>query len=388
MHSIDLFSPDLVRLHGRFARHGHGFLMEYSGACAEFFLRGVHASVTLTADHTGREQYVIFEVDGIVTRRFRAKKGTHEYTVLDSHVEGELLDLLKGAKRHIRIMKDSQANMSGEKGFLRLDAISVDGEVSAPPKRLKIEMIGDSLTSGEGTISPPMSEIGAEFSCDEWCSFYHSWAGFLSRRLNADWQVVSHGGWGVYCAWNNSRDMAIPPIYDAVCGIVPEPVASQRGASDLYDFSFDPDAVVIHLGTNDSYSHSQEAWTNPRTGETYQTRDPGAPDADGILAYHPEDFETFVTTTVNFILHVAEKNPRARILWIYGIMGHAFSGVLREAERRVHELGIDRFEYLLLPDTAPAELGAYYHPLFAVHERVAALVEAKLKPYLPTAQNS
>lgn len=378
----DLSDPSKVRFHGRFAKNSDGIFMEWSGCCVEFFLTGSKADITLTADHSGREQIVLIEIDGIPVMRFRPDAGTKTYSILDTRGDMDTQELLRRVKRRIRIFKDTQANASGEGGFLRIDELATDGPISAPPERPRIEMIGDSLTSGAGAISPHIDDIGPNLACDEWCSFYYGWAGHLSRLLDTDWQVVSQGGWGVYCSWNNIVKQRIPAIYEQVAGTVPEPVASTRGASDSYDFSYDPSVVVINLCNNDDFAFTYQPWIDPITGVTYKLRQFENPDRPGERIRHPDDAATIRDAIVSFAKVVAERNPNAQIFWMYGMMGQTMWPLIEEAKDILHASGLDRFDTILIPDTDPKELGANNHPLSIVHARCAALIAGHIRPFL------
>jgi hypothetical protein len=378
----DLSDASKVRLHGRFAKNSDGIFMEWSGCCVEFFLTGSKADVTLTADHSGREQFVLIEIDGIPVTRFRPDAGTKTYSILDTRGDMESQELLRKAKRRIRIFKDTQANASGEGGFLRIDELATDGPISAPPARPRVEMIGDSLTSGEGTISPNMNDIGSEVACDEWCSFYHGWAGHLSRQLDTDWQAVSQGGWGVYCSWDNKVKQRIPAIYERVAGTVPEPVASTRGASEPYDFSYDPSVVIINLCTNDDFAFTYEPWIDPVTGVAYKLRQIEDPDRPDERLLHPDDAATVRDAIISFVKVVADRNPNAQIFWIYGMMRQVMWPLIEEAKDILRSSGLDRFDTILLPYTDPKEFGANFHPLSIVHARCATLIAEHIRPYL------
>ncbi|MCQ2601852.1 MAG: hypothetical protein MJ184_10880, partial [Treponema sp.] len=73
-----------------------------------------------------------------------------------------------------------------------------------------------------------------------------------SDMLDADFRVMSQGGYGVICGYNNSPYKVIPPHYENVCSIIGGPVYEKLGGNQLYDFSiWQPDYIVINLGTND-----------------------------------------------------------------------------------------------------------------------------------------
>jgi len=329
---------------------------------------------------------VLFEIDGIPSSRFCLKDGTHWYTILNTRKTEENQDLLTKAKRSIRIFKESQANYEDIDATTSCNRIRVDGELCAPPFRPKIEFIGDSLTSGEGTVSPHIDEIGSAISTEEWSSFYYGWPGYTSRLLNADFQVVSQGGWGVYCGWDNNVITNIPSIYDRICGIIKSPWAAGRGADKPYDFSFHPDVIVVNLGTNDNSGFNQPAWQHPVTGEFYKLRRNNSGYNPTFEEYPPddsdyveEDKEIVVQAIVSFVKQIADKNPETPILWSYGMMGHALWPTIQRAKDLLHDDGLSQLDTILLPETPRKELGANTHPLAVSHEACAKIVADRIR---------
>lgn len=372
---------DNIRLSGRFDRTKGPFYMDWSGSAVEFRLKGAFAQIELYADNRGREQWFLFEIDGKPSRRFRLTEGSGWYTILDSHSPDRQADLAN-ACRHIRVIKDTQASYSAEGGTACCLRLRYEGELLPLPARKKIEFIGDSITSGEGTLSPAFREIGSDVSIDEWCSFYYAWNGFTARALDADWQVVSQGGWGIVCGWDNNNLTNIPSIYDQICGIIRPPFAGERGADLPYDFSFDPDVVLINLGTNDNSGFKQPAWKHPVTGELHKLRRTGGNlDVPDYAFYNEEDTAAITDAAVAFVRIVAEKNPRAKILWVFGMMGQTLWPAIENAREILRKDGLERFDTLLLPEIPPEEWGANEHPLSVAHERTAKIIADYIRPY-------
>ena len=86
-----------------------------------------------------------------------------------------------------------------------------DGEfLPVKEHKYKIEFVGDSITSGEGTY-------GA-ISDTDWLTMYMSssenYATFTAKALDADYRIISQGGWGVYCGWDNDVRHNIPSYYE------------------------------------------------------------------------------------------------------------------------------------------------------------------------------
>lgn len=370
-----------IRLHGRYDRTGNRFWMDYTGSGIEFCFRGQRADIQFTAETGGKDQCVLFEVDGTPAIRIPLLQGTSVYTIIDSRVGDADPALVSAALRHIRVYKESQAHTGIVDASTSCDLILIDGELCDLPVRRRIECIGDSITSGEGALSPSATDIGSTVNIEEWTSSYYSWTGYLSRLMDVDIQVVSQGGWGVHCGWNNDIHMNIPSIYSKVCGLIAEPFASARGASKEYDFSFDPDVVIVNLGTNDQGSFHQPPWTDPSDGKQYKMHRVDEDINPISSVYAQKDWRVFRDGVVDFVRTLAVKNPKAHILWIYGMMGSGLWPAIASAKRILDEEGFTRFDAVLLPSVSPDEYGANSHPLRVFHERTAALIADIIKPY-------
>lgn len=389
MKEWNIFEQDKIKLSGRSDRESGGFHMDWTGCCVEFVLQGCHAEVLMTAVNDGKEQWVLFEIDGIPSARIRLKDGTHWYTVLNTKGYPQSHRIVSAAKRTIRIFKESQAHRGDKNAAASCERIRVDGELFEPPVRKRIEFIGDSLTSGEGAISPRFEDIGSFVSVDEWATSYYAWPGYTARLLNTDFQIVSQGGWGVYCGWDNNITANLPSIYDRVCGVIQPPYAAERGADKLYDFSFKPDVIVVNLGTNDNSGFNQPAWTHPTTGESFKLRRKAADAATSFTEYPEndadyleEDKDKVVNAIVDFVKLISRKNPGTPVFWIYGMMGHALWPTIQQAKDILHHDGFTGFDTILLPQASSAELGANNHPLAMSHEICAHVVAARIAPFI------
>ena len=389
MQEWNVFEEKKIKLLGRSDRDSSGFHMDWTGSGIEFVVRGCFAQVQMTAVNDAKEQRVLFEIDGIPSARFCLLEGTRWYTILNTRIKDENQDLLTKARRSIRIFKESQANYGDADATTSCNRIRIDGELCTPPSRPKIEFIGDSLTSGEGVVSPHIDEIGSAISTEEWTSFYYGWPGYTSRLLNTDFQVVSQGGWGVYCGWDNNAVTNIPSIYDRICGIIKSPWASGRGADKPYDFSFHPDIIVVNLGTNDNSGFNQPVWKHPETGKLYKLRRKNLGLYPSVIEYPSddsdyveEDKEIVVQAIVSFVKLIADKNPKTPILWSYGMMGHALWPTIQRAKELLHDDGLSQFDTILLPEAPHSELGANSHPLSVSHKACAKIIANRIRPLL------
>lgn len=382
MKTFQVQEESKIRLHGRYDRECGRFFMDWTGSGIEFCFRGTLAELQLFADTAGKDQWILIEVDGTPSSRIRLSQGIHWYTAIDSRSKDPDPSLIQTAIRRVRILKESQAHTGEENAVVACNQVRIDGELCDLPRRPRIECIGDSLTSGEGVLSPHLEDIGSDISIEEWTSSYYSWTGYLSRLLNLDIQVVSQGGWGVVCGWNNDPRMNIPSIYEKVCGLIAEPFAGQRGASKEYDFAFDPDMIIINLGTNDKGAFYQPPWRDPTDGTIHKMHRVAEDSNPDSMEFVKEDQDMFIAAAIRFIRILTKRNPRARILWTYGMMSHELWPAIELVKSTLLEQDGVVIDTLLLPIAAPDELGANSHPLASYHESSARHIAEYIRPFL------
>ena len=95
-----------------------------------------------------------------------------------------------------------------------------------------------------------------------------------------------------------------------------QPSDSQAGAGDKNDFtSWQPDAVLVNLGTNDAFAFQSKAWVDEGTGETFEQK----LNPDG--SYEAESLARFEDAVYNFLVVLRRDNPHAHIVWLYGMIG-------------------------------------------------------------------
>ncbi len=139
---------------------------------------------------------------------------------------------------------------------------------------LKIEFIGDSITSGGVTNG-----------------YAKSYVYLTAKAFNANFNVVSRSGQGLYKHVNFGTPGPLKSLY---AGIGSE--------TNDYDYSYDADLVVLNIGTNDG--------ANVRNTEKEEDKQ----------AYR----ETFKAMYVEMLEKIHEANPDAKILCTGGLMGDIF----------------------------------------------------------------
>lgn len=349
MKTISIRNCDLIRLNGRFDHEQPHFPLMWSSASAEMKVEGSHLEVQVECSYTSMAPYLSFTVDGVRCQNLVPQKGKHWYPIF--------LNLSKGP-HIVRIAKETQPFGGDSEAFVSLIAIRTNGCLLPLDKpKMKIEFIGDSITSGEGCKGPRafMEWVPMVFSSSD------TYAKMTADALNARYQVISQSGWGVLGAWDNNPSGSIPKVYTKICG----PVTAQNAQGD-YDFSFAPDKIVIALGTNDAGAIGSPAYTDPATGTTYKLTD------------SPEDMQKLTDGCLSFIHLLLEKNPGAQLYWIVFYDKGPVHDAILAAVNTARSEGIDiRFSVpLTLEGMTGCQMGSRAHPGIKAHQKISkALVK-------------
>lgn len=324
-----------VRILGRFDKKDDGVTLNWTGSGLETMVKGSYLEVEIEAEYHTMRPYVSFIVDGLTAQTFAPLPGRHTYTAF-FHLNPE--------KAHpIRVILETQLFMGDAKAVIH--SLNTDGEFIKPKdKRIKIEFVGDSITSGEGCRGPVDFQewVPMMFSASE------NYANYASQALNAQYQAVSISGWGVKCAWNNDPACRIPRIYEEIAA-----------DGKPYDFTFDPDYVVVALGTNDYNALYQPEYVHPETGE--------------VSRFDQEQIPDFLDRAKDFIGLIHKRNPRAKIVWISFFENTPLTDALDSAAEAARREGIPALHasVLNLKKLIRGGMGSRQHPGVVAHKRIA-----------------
>ena len=354
--------PHLV--HGRTSKERNPLTLFWTAAGLEINVKASELWVEINSDWSIHEPWYSFMLNGTFMSRRMADKGTHRVCVFRG-MNPEVV-------QNVRIIKDTQAYSADPDSLLQICALETDGEFLPVEERpLKLEFIGDSITSGEG-------DIGSHTHNWDWCSLIFSaennYAVMTGQAMNADIRVISQSGWGVGCGWNNDIHAAMPPVYDKVCGLLKGARNEALGAQQPNDFeAWQPDVVFINLGTNDGGSFNSPEWQDEETGECFKNH----LNADGSLNVH--DVKRFQENVRAFLKKLRSCNPNSKLVWIYGMLGHIMETALMKAVQEYRlESGDENVEYLSLTDDIDHR-GARNHPAVQAHKKAAKELVAYLK---------
>lgn len=351
-----------VRVLGRHVANQEPLTLFYTASGIECCFTGSELWLRLNADYDQVEPWVSVELNGAWISRFPVNKGESEICCFRG--------MTPGTKKHIRIFKDVQAMHDDPTHLLQITGLRyADGEfLPLPEPKYRLEFVGDSITSGEGTLGAKQEQdwIGAFFSAE------NHYARMTADALDAEYRIVSQSGWGLVSGWDNDPNHVVMPHYPQVCGLATGHRNAALGAGQPNDFeSWKADAVIVNLGTNDCGAMHNPAWVDPVTGQTYQQTDT------------PQGHAVLEQAVVDTLKTLRGYNPGAKLVWAFGMLGDEIRPILEGAVNRYRaETGdVDAF-YLPLPDSTPETLGARQHPGKACHEQAAEVLTKFLQSIL------
>ena len=329
-----------ARLLGRFDPAQPDLPMHWTRSGVKLRIRCTALDAEFSAAHGVHPPWLMVRVDGAPVARMVLPDGRHWLRLLDG---------MDPAVFHtVEILRDTQPIEGEPEILVTLHALRSDGETEALPEpTLRIECVGDSLTSGEGIVGP--------HDAMEWISVWmcgENYPQFLTELLDAEVTHCSQGGWGVYWGWDTSRHSCIPDIYDTVC-------AHEAAGRVPFDFAANPaDVVVINLGTNDASGIDT------------------LPEAE-----RPAMRRTVAEAAERFLRHVREVRPEALILWAYGMCDHRLTAELRGVVEKLRAED-PKLAYVDLPQVTPEETGSRMHPGIPNHRRAAEAIAAVIRARL------
>lgn len=311
VHWIGRYSEDGTTK--RFGWSGVGFVVRFDGT---------GASVSMD-DAAGWWTVV---VDGEVQPPLQTSGGQQSYSLATGLPAGE--HTIEAYRR-----------TEGSFGASVIGEVTLEGELLPPPGvSRRIEVIGDSITCGYGNEGP-----------DKFCSFtadtennYLAYGSIAARLVGAEIVTVAWSGKGIIYNYGNDTFEPLPQVYDRI-------VAGEPDA--LWDFSWQPDVVVINLGTNDFSTDG----------------DPSEND--------------YVSNYVAFLEHLREVYPDALLMPISPMLGGdelvMVEGYIQSAIDMRMAAGDTNLGTANV-NVDPIGWGCDYHPSVATHQAMGELLADEL----------
>ena len=218
---FEAVAPDQVR----FAWAGSRIDLRFSGP--SLLMRIGDAPVD--DDHRETDWFDV-RVDGASPQALHLQEGVHVYPVATG--------LTPGTHR-VAIVKRTEPEVATATlyGFLVEQGERV---IAARRKPRQIELIGDSITTGYGTLGP-------QAPCEQEAAFENveqAYGAVAARALDAGYTAVAWSGKGVLRNYDGTARGTLPELYERV---LPAELGARAAVAARAD------AVVINLGTNDFF---------------------------------------------------------------------------------------------------------------------------------------
>lgn len=198
-----------LKIHGRTTGLLSPLTLFWTGSAVELNVKSSELWLEVEADYDVYEPWISILINSVPVSRQMLVTGRYWICVFRGMNDRVV--------KNVRIVKDVQA-MSGDPGCsLQIHAVKMDGKfLPVADKPHKIEFIGDSITSGEGSIGAKAEEDWIPM----WFSAINNYTSMTADALNAEYRVISQSGWGVLTSWDNNPHGNIPDCYEQVCGLL------------------------------------------------------------------------------------------------------------------------------------------------------------------------
>ena len=313
-----VLSPETVLLHGRVFFENEKLVLDWINSGFSFCFKGTKFSIEIEGNFD--EKYKFFGVlidDQPIDRQIMTTR-THIY-------EKEVPEGI----HKVKFMRMSGVYLGIE---FTVKSLMIQGELLPKPEesKRKIEFIGDSITNGYGVLGEDVgNEYDAKFEDPSKSYTYMS-----ADHFGAEARFISWSGKGIY------KDNAGNPLLTARDWFPKlSPIREEK-----YDFKWQPDLVVIGLGTNDC------------TG--------------GVAE------EDFIKYTREFLDMVRKVYPKQPIIWVYGLMRSEYIETVKKALKEYNDPNLQLIIFNGLED---GEYGNRKHPNVKANKRVAPVVINKIK---------
>jgi lysophospholipase L1-like esterase len=329
-----------VLAEGRFDRSDpQALAFAWSGSRLSARFSGTSAGVVMD-DASGKNQFAV-AIDGVLqTNKLSLKRGEHAYLLRAGLAPGE---------HEVMLHRLTEANQ-GETKFLGF-RFGERGQMLSYAHRSgrRIEVIGDSISTGYGNEG---ADKACHFSPDTE-NHYLTYESIAARRVGAELVTVAWSGKGVFTNRGSAVDtIAMPVLWKRT---LPERDDSRWNFAD-----YQPDAVVVNLGSND-------------------------------FAPEVADWSPFAGAYLSFVREVRARYPKAAIFcalgpalsdnWPEGRM--ALSNARRGVQGAVDALrraGDAKVHFIEFPVQTEANgYGCDWHPSLKTHELMATQLEAELR---------
>ena len=323
--NVNAFREDSVNLYGRTYLSGSRLTLDNVCTGVEVAFRGTSLKCTFRTGQGKIRVYVDGDTEGTDTI-VKVIKGTASYTLCENLPEGaHVVKILKGssAERNLQLPAEN--------------AFETDGTFLIPPKKseLKIEVIGDSITEGYGSMGTSADRLPTLENSDA----TKAYACVAMQELGADFSIMALAGicvkdsdvngLNLYTRYSPYKETAYDPA------------------------SFDADLTVLALGENDMWH---------------------ATDNNLFPDYNVEKFQA---DYAEMLRTIRAAHPDKPILCIFGMMPASSTPLAKQTiEAAVADTGFDKIYTMQMLSN---EQGGISHPNQTAHAANAKTLVEKIR---------
>lgn len=324
-----------------------------SGAGVVFAFRGRYLKVTVlgsnransTENHSEYARFAVM-VDGIRILDDVVDRPKKSYEIICEDRE---------KRCEVQIIKLSEAPMSAM-AIAPIECDEVAQISPIAPKKHSIEFIGDSITCGYG-VDETLAENHVFSTKTE--DVTKAYAYKTAQLLESDYSMFACSGYGIISGYTGDPDVRtadelIPPYYESQCFSRDDFGEAGKPDKLCWDFSeYQPEAVVINLGTNDFSFCQDTEWKREEYRQKY----------------------------AEFLEVVRRNNPGAYIFCVLGLMGDGLYDKLCQAVADYMKKTSDiRIVSVHIPEQNPADGYAIdWHPVPKSHTMAAEEVAKAIR---------
>lgn len=321
---IKIYGNESIRVRGRHTEKDGCLAVDWTNSGFAFNFSGTGFIITLGSYSWEQPAYIKITVDGTRRQRFAVVNGEEKLIIEGLTDKRHRVEVLKVTESDTPILFDS------------LILLGVGAALRNPPfnSPRRIEFIGDSITAGYGVLGPSWSPSYMTYQQDG----TYSYAALTAEKCGAEARYICNSGKGIACDCLGNRESVKAVEYYAY---------QTRLGGECND-GWTPDVVVINIGTNDGFG--------------------GASD---------EEFETAARKMITL---VHSRYPEAHIVWVYGMMSHIYSELLRKLIRELSKTD-KKLHFLCVSSCMDenGEIGANGHPNVRASMRVSSLLCKKIR---------
>lgn len=346
------FTNENIVWNGRYLDYQDIRYFDYSASGFTFILSGKKAVATIVSDPQDFEE-IYRGVLGIYVTHADGKKDFSKVRLDKKENEIILFESKTDETVTIDVIRLSEAIY----GYSGLKNLEIDGKINqlTEEKKIKYEIIGDSITCGYG--------IEGVFGKDVFTTMQErpdlAYAYLTMKKLNADFHLVSRSGIGLISCYADPETFKTPNLSEPLMRQLwpyTDLFLSKRLEiePEVWDESrFSPDVVILHLGTNDN------SWVR------------------GL-----EDRRlSFVNLYEQMLEAIHRRSPKAKIVCCLGAMGQELCDSVEQALANFAKTFPSvktKFVKFPLQDEDNDGVGTDWHPSAVTHEKMSELLKQAL----------